>query len=100
MRGGFKPRCQLDQSRLAERAPEIRIHDVRISANRFGKVEDVLIEEWHLYIRVRIVKIDRGLKRSARDRNADACGEVLGNIEFKIVQQDEKFSVGRRERKS
>ena len=42
------------------------------------EVEDILIEERHLRVRMSIVEVDGGLQRPARHRHADA-GRKIGS---------------------
>ena len=76
------------------------IDHVRIEGDRFRKIEDVLVEEWHFDVGMRIVEIDRALKIPACHRHSDTCLEILGDVAFEIVEKNEKFAVSRRESKS
>jgi hypothetical protein len=77
------------------------IDHVRIEGDRFRKLEDVLVEERHFDVGMRIVEIDRALKITARHRHSDTRLEVIGDVAFEIVEKNKKFGIARvREGKS
>src|ERR1700675_389122 len=53
---------------------------------RIRKVEDVLIEERHLDICVRVVEVDRCLQRPAGNRYPDAAGKVRTYIVPAVIE--------------
>src|SRR6266850_1813824 len=86
-------RVLIDVERLVVRDAEGWIDHVRIQRDRLREQKDVLVEEWHLDIGMSIVEVDRALKISARDWHTDARLEVIRNVAFEIVEQDEEFAV-------
>ena len=93
-------RILIDIEGLVVRETEVWINVVRIEHDGLRKLEDILVEEWHLNVGMSIVEVDRALKISACDRHADARLEVICDVTFEIVEQDEELAVCRREDES
>jgi len=89
----FTPRILIDIESLVVGETEAWIDVVRIEHDRLRKLKDILVEEWHLDIGMSIVEVDCALKISACDRHADARLEVICDVTFEIVEQDEELAV-------
>src|SRR2546430_15631773 len=74
---------------------------VRVAGvERVRQVEDVLIEEWHLDIRVGVVEVDGCLQRPAGNRYADAGGKVGSEVVLEVIEQYPKLASRGRESES
>src|SRR6266700_384272 len=93
-------RVLIDVERLVVRDAEDWIDHVRIQRDRLRELEDVLVEEWQLNIIMSIVEVDRALKISVRDWHTHTRFEVLRDVTFEIVEQDEELAVCRRKDES
>src|SRR5215475_2809598 len=90
----------IDVEGLVVRETEVWINAVRIEDDRLRKVENVLIEKWHLDAGMSVVEIDRALKIPTRHRYSNTRLEVIRDVACEIVEKNEKFAVSRREGKS
>jgi hypothetical protein len=63
-------RILIDIEGLVVGETEVWIDVVRIEHDRLRKLEDILVEEWHLDIGMSIIEVDRTLKISPCDRHA------------------------------
>src|SRR5215472_18434509 len=59
---------------------------------RVAEVEDVLIEERHLDVRMSVVEVDSALQRTARNWDADARGEVGLHVVAEVKTEDEELA--------
>src|SRR5262249_47330148 len=91
----------IDLERLiVGQSTERRLRIVGAGRQRVGQLEQLLFEERHLDVGVRVVEGDGVGQGLARHRNAAASGEVRLQVVSEFVQQDEKFAIGRGEREA
>src|SRR5215471_15591087 len=79
--------------RLVVRQPAERgLWVIRAGREGVAEVEDVLVEERHLDVRMGIVEIDGGLQSAARHWHAGARGEVIRDIVPEVETEDEELT--------
>src|SRR5438874_1896081 len=66
------------------------VSGVRAHRERLGQIEDLLGEERHLLVDVRVVEVDGVLQRM--DRHAAAPGKVLVEVCLEVVEQNGELS--------
>ena len=87
----------VDRQRLVVRqAAELRLRIVRPRGEGVAKLEEVLVEERHLLVRVGIVEVDGALQRPASHRHAarGSRREVFRDVVAEIEAEDQELAVG------
>src|ERR1700704_694352 len=91
------PGQSIDLERLVVSHPEYRLRIIGSGSERLCLLKQVLIEERHLRVGVRVVEVDGALQRAARHRYTDSRGEVRLDVVAEVVVQHQQLAARRRE---